>query len=320
MTVNALSKYGIDVLHETSTNTVLRLSSHDESVKMSRRLYTEMYLASINPTRSSMTTNNVSFGIEFEFIGSSKHEDRILFDVAMIDLVDRSYYNAGKYAHNDGSCWILGKDSSIQYNDAPSDDFIGYELSTPKLNLSNPDDLALLNKVINTIKTCLHGYTNNSCGTHIHISIIPDKKFKSDIRNVLCAYSSMESRVFDPIVPLSRRKNRYCKQTTDFINNKYQKVSSRYCKFDPYNECKCLHFEFRQLEGTLDYNTIINWATLHAHVMTDLIEHSNDKQYLSTFSNCNTFNVLFKYPFTNELISFFVDRVIRFKSRSIQSV
>ena len=317
---DVLANFGIEIKSITKTNAIIRLKNASEDVKLSKLLFEKLNAAvdnNVNVTKH-IKLPNITFGVEFEFIGSSTYLDKSAFDIAMFKLIGEKYINAGKYAHNDGTYWILGKDSSIHYDSSVIEHPTGYELSTPALNFNNPADLNLFKQVIVLIKKHLKGYVNTTCGTHIHLGFTRDKLFKDNIKSVLITYSNIESKVFDPIVPSSRRRNRYCKKTTDSIPGKYQKVSSRYCKFDSYNECKCLHFEFRQLEGTLDENLILNWLHLHALIMFDLINNSNNETYLNNLSNKNIFDLLFYYGFDSDIISFFIDRVIKFKSKTIQ--
>lgn len=319
-TYDSLALFGIEVKNVTKAGAIIRLKDKSEDDKMSRKLFDILNESADTHANIKIQKDftNFKFGVEFEFVGSANPIDLGLFTQHMQKLTGGKFVNAGKYAHNDGSMWILGKDSSIKYDESSIGFPTGYELSTPALNWNDEDDIATLLAVIDSIKSYLRGEVNLSCGTHIHLGYTPDKVFKNNIRAVLDTYAYIERKVFDPIVPISRRKNKYCRQTTSYLNEKYQKVSSRYCKFDSLNECKCLHFEFRQLEGTLDGELLLNWITLHSTIMSDLISHSNDDDYLESLFYKNIFDLLFYYDFDSTMISYFIDRVIKFKSKSIQ--
>jgi len=237
----------------------------------------------------------------------------------MTHLLGDKYFYAGAYTHNDGASWILGRDSSIKLDDSTLVCPYGYELSSPKLNLFNEDDISILEIVIEYCKVFLHAEVNKSCGTHIHIGFKHDNIFRGSICDLLTAYSYMEKTVFDPIVPTSRRRNRYCAATKPWPRNKYQKLSSRFCEFTYDGECRNLHFEFRQLEGTLDLKTILYWSELQTYILYDLLDHIDDMIYVQELMKKNVFEILFHYGFSSSMISFFLDRVIEFKSRSIQS-
>lgn len=139
---------------------------------------------------------------------------------------------------------------------------------------------------------------------------------------MLAYYSQMERMIFDPIVPISRRNNLYCRKTTTNLENKYQKLNSRYSQFDTSQKCDNLRFEARQLEGTLDIDEVIYWAKLQTHIIYDLLYNMNDDNayiYRSRLIQMNIFDILFNYNFDSSMISFFIDRVIKFRSRSIQT-
>ena len=199
---------------------------------------------------------------------------------------------------------------------------IGYELSTPKLVLYNDDHVTLLHNIVDTVKEHLKGTVNHTCGTHVHIGFPLDGIYKDHVRCMLAYYSNMEKRVFDPIVPISRRNNLYCRKTTTNLENKYQKLNSRYSQFNTSQKCNNIRFESRQLEGTLDVNTVIYWAKLQTHIIYDLLSKLRDDNayiYRSRLMQMNIFEILFNYDFDSSMISFFIDRVIKFKSKSIQT-
>lgn len=318
-----LSLYNIELKKESKASATIRLLNKREDSKISKILYDKLLLAIKNRNLHDIKLPDVTFGIEFEFVGSRAAVDLSNFNTAMSALFKERYFYSGSYTHNDGSSWVLGRDGSIRYANSYLAVPYGYELSTPKLRLHNSDDINNLAKVIEYIRTYLHGEVNLSCGTHIHIGFSNNDLNLSDIYrftilDLLSSYSKMEKVVFDPIVPSSRRRNRYCKATKPKLREKYQKLSSRFCEFTYDGESRSLHFEFRQLEGTLDLNIILNWTTLQAYVLYDLLLHIYDPPYIESLSTKNIFDILLCYNFNNDLINFFIDRVIEFKSRSIQ--
>lgn len=310
------SKYGLTNFNKFKN--YYKFESNGSDLKISNTLFEKMLDAVNNASDPiNILIPNFTFGIEFEFVGSDFVEDIANFNTHMIELVGDSYSYEKRYCHNSGLDWLLGKDGSIKYESTRGNLLFGYELSTPKL-LFNKESIDLLKKVLNYIKEDLNGEVNKSCGTHIHIGFDCSKIFRHEIETLLLTYSSMESTVFDPIVPISRRRNRYCKATSPIIREKYRKLSARYCKFNFDCECKVFHVECRQLEGTLDLDTIINWLRLQSSVIYDIINHIDDCEYLYKLRNSNAFDILFKYNFNKELVSFFIKRIIEFKSKSIQ--
>ena len=315
-----LALYGISLKKENKASSVLQLKNMNEDIKMSRSLYDCMISAAKNRNIHYVKLPKISFGIELEFVGSRAPEDLAKFNMEMYKLLREKYFYSGAYTHNDGTSWILGKDSSIHYE--LCNNLVmpyGYELSSPKLELFNKDHIELLSKVIELVKTHLHAEVNKSCGTHIHIGFKRDRTMRGSIHDLLSVYSYMESKVFDPIVPKTRRRNRFCGKTQSWLRGKYQKLSSRYCEFNYDGECKSLHFEFRQLEGTLDLDTILYWSVLQTYVLYDLLDNINNDVYRATLASMNIFEVLFHYNFDSDLINFFINRAIEFKSRTIQS-
>lgn len=316
----SLALYGITLKNETKTSATLQLKDQCIDSKMSRALYEKLISAIDYHIQHDIKLPDITFGIEFEFVGSKLWEDLQDFNIAMFRLLKEKYFNSMSYTHNDGVSWILGRDGSIKLDNSKLINPYGYELSSPKLNLFNKDDIKTIVTVIEYCKKYLRAEVNESCGTHIHIGFKHNNIFRGSICDLLSAYSVMEKTVFDPIVPGSRRRNKYCHPTKPWPRNKYQKLSSRFCEFSYDGECNNLHFEFRQLEGTLDLQTILYWAELQTYVLYDLLDHIDNMQYVRNIMKMNIFDILFNYNFDTSLINFFLDRVIKFKSRSIQSV
>jgi hypothetical protein len=315
---NILALYGISLKKEQKVAAIMRLKDAEADTRINKGLYEKLiYAIDNNRTSHCISLPNVTFGVEFEFVGSRVPTDLSKFNLAMCNLLRDKYFYSGAYTHNDGTSWILGKDSSIKTEDSDLSNPFGYELSSPKLNLCDPSDIAVVETVIEYAKQYLHAHVNKSCGTHVHIGFKHDNIFRGSLCDLLTAYSHMEKTVFDPIVPTSRRRNRYCRQTQPWPRNKYQKLSTRFCDFSYDGECRNLHFEFRQLEGTLDLNTILYWAELQTCVLYDLLDHIDDMDYIRSLMKKNIFEILFYYNFNSSLINFFIGRVIDFKSRTI---
>lgn len=319
-----LALYGINLVKELKSGSSLILKNNDTESRMSSALFEKLISAANDAATQFPKLPKISFGVEFEFVGDSTYIEEL--DAKMRELFHDDYINAFAYRHNNGKCWILGKDSSIDISESDLTIPCNYELSTPKLKLSSKKDIDLLRQVIELVKTVLHGEVNSSCGTHVHIGLpINDMTLtKVDLKNLLTVYSSIESRVFDPLVPKSRRRNKFCKKTEPWLDKKYQKLSTRYCTFNYSNEevkCDKLHLECRQLEGTLDVDLVLAWLLLQVNIILDVLNaiKTDNLRYLNELSDRNAFDVLFKYDFSSDIINLFIDRIIRFKSRSIQS-
>ena len=327
-----LALYGIELKKECNSHAILRLKDKDTDSRMSRKLYDKLISAIRESTVHTIKLPRITFGIEFEFIGEDQDDKFIGLAKALAPLgVWNNFLYSYHCYHNDGREWVLGRDGSIKWNTLdlipPRTKSIiinpvGYELSTPKLVLYNDDHITLLSNIIDTVKEQLKGTVNHTCGTHVHIGFPMNEVYKDHMRCMLAYYSHMEKKVFDPIVPISRRNNLYCRKTTTDLENKYQKLNSRYSQFNTSQKCNNIRFELRQLEGTLDVNTVIYWAKLQTHIIYDLLSKLRDDNayiYRSRLMQMNILEILFNYDFDSSMISFFIDRVIKFKSKSIQT-
>ena len=325
-----LALYGIELKKECNSHVILRLKDKDTDSRMSRKLYDKLISAIRESTVHVIKLPRVTFGIEFEFIGEDQDDKFIGLAKALAPLgVWNNFLYSYHYHHNDGREWVLGRDNSIKWNTLDlipprTKDIIvnpiGYELSTPKLVLYNDDHVTLLSNIVDTVKDHLKCTVNHTCGTHVHIGFPLDGIYTDHLRHMLAYYSQMEKQVFDPIVPITRRNNLYCKKTTTDLTNKYQKLNSRYSQFNKSQKCDHIRFESRQLEGTLDIDTVIYWAKLQTNIIYDLLSKlRDDNAYCSRLMQMNIFDILFNYSFDSSMISFFIDRVIKFKSKSIQT-
>lgn len=325
-----LALYGIELKSEYNSHAILRLKDKDTDSRMSRKLYDKLISAIRESTVHDIKLPRITFGIEFEFIGEDQDDNYVDFTIALARLgIWNDFVYSYKYYHNEGREWVLGRDGSIKWNILDLipprtknviSNPVGYELSTPKLELYNDDHVSLLHDILDTAKTHLKGTVNHTCGTHVHIGFPLDGIYKEHVQYMLAWYSQMEKQVFDPIVPITRRNNLYCKKTTTDLTNKYQKLNSRYSQFNKSQKCDHIRFESRQLEGTLDIDTVIYWAKLQTNIIYDLLSNmGNDNAYCSRLMRMNIFDILFNYDFDSSMISFFIDRVIKFKSKSIQT-
>ena len=140
-------------------------------------------------------------------------------------------------------------------------DMTGYELTSPIFNLSSKKDLHELETVCNLVKTHFSGVTNNTCGTHIHMSFPVEKASDALIEHFVRSYSKSEVSLFDKLVPPERRENkaRYARAASvNDMQDRYRKINVTKVKRNSDN----MHLEFRQLDGTLEYDKIISWVKL----------------------------------------------------------
>jgi len=199
-------------------------------------------------------------GVELEFIGKCGNITEFNSKMNKLVGVDR-FECTLSYTHNKGDAWILGTDGSLRYSSGER----GYELTSPKLDPNSEKDMAELKAVTELIKDVFSGYTNKSCGTHVHMSFDTDMQTEDQKRNLkryfARSYRDNESEVFDKVVPSNRRANRaYYSRSMDRYS-----LSTRFQKLNFLNDDSrrsLLHLEFRQLDGTLDYDKISSWIKL----------------------------------------------------------
>ena len=218
---------------------------HDMKFKVSRKLL----------------NSDVSFGVELEFIG--KRDQINAFADAMNKAVGADkFVICGCYHKNTGKTWELGHDGSVQPRGSQCGcGMNGYELTSPIFNLSSKKDLHELETVCNLVKTHFSGVTNRTCGTHIHMSFPVEKASDALIEHFVRSYSKSEASLFDKLVPTERRENKARYARAASVNN----MQDRYCKINVTKvkrNSDNMHLEFRQLDGTLEYDKIISWVKL----------------------------------------------------------
>lgn len=256
---------------QKSSRILFKESGH--TYRLNNETLNSLIEAAKNKSNQKFHLSDKLIGIELEFIGDSRYVNT--FIDRMRDLVGVDKFEAPmRYCHNDGNKWMLGEDGSVfprrddkEYNVNMS----GYELTSPIMKLSSKKDMNTLAKVCELIKDVFKGYTNRHCGTHVHMSFPVNKDYMTSYTfsisecEFLChfvrAYRKSETSLFDRLVPLGRRENRgkYCKTASiRYMHSRYRKINVT--NYVPHNEY--LHLEFRQLNGTLNSDTIILWAKL----------------------------------------------------------
>lgn len=252
-----LSTLGINVISTSKTNSKIIFKNSGNDYKISNENLNKLITTITNKSSYEHSNIDVKFGVELEFIGLCASDARANFKQAMIQLVGVDKFDARYcYHHNDGNKWDLGTDGSLHTNQRG---FCGYELTTPILSLNNPQDLETLKRVIELVYIHFQAYTNKTCGTHIHMSFNVPKVTNTLIKQFACAYKNSESTLYDKIVRRDRINNHYCRSVNpDYTSNRFCKLNFENAKMNTDN----FHLEFRQLQGTLDYNKIIAWTKL----------------------------------------------------------
>lgn len=263
-----LNALGIDVITHRAKTSDIVFKNSGNTYKVSNLKLDELIAALKENKQLKRRKIPVSIGVELEFIGNYTKKNQ--FCEAMRNLVGGRFLNKGCYNKNEGEKWILGTDCSVHpgRNDTLC---AGYELTSPILDLNSKKDMDELKAVCALIKYGFDGVTNNSCGTHIHMSF----NAKSVLGNMdynhvvdVCkhfanSYKHNEEEVFDKVVPNRRRanKSRWCRSVNTYhIWSRYQKLNFNNVKTR--GNTGNIHLEFRQLDGTLDYDKIESWVKL----------------------------------------------------------
>ena len=260
-----LSALGIDVVKKCPKRSSVIFKSSGNSYKMNNEEIIKLAEAVKHDMKFKVShkllNSDVSFGVELEFIG--KRDQINAFTDAMNKAVGADkFVICGCYHKNTGKTWELGNDGSVQPRGSQCGcGMNGYELTSPIFNLSSKKDLHELATVCNLVKTHFSGVTNRTCGTHIHMSFPVEKASDALIEHFVRSYSKSEASLFDKLVPTERRENKARYARAASVNN----MQDRYCKINVTKvkrNSDNMHLEFRQLDGTLEYDKIISWVKL----------------------------------------------------------
>ena len=260
-----LSALGIDVVKKCPKRSSIIFKSSGNSYKMNNEEIIKLAEAVKHDMKFKVSrkllNSDVSFGVELEFIG--KRDQINAFTDAMNKAVGADkFVICGCYHKNTGKTWELGHDGSVQPRGSQCGcGMNGYELTSPIFNLSSKKDLHELETVCNLVKTHFSGVTNRTCGTHIHMSFPVEKASDALIEHFVRSYSKSEASLFDKLVPPERRENKARYARAASVNN----MQDRYCKINVTKvkrNSDNMHLEFRQLDGTLEYDKIISWVKL----------------------------------------------------------
>lgn len=260
-----LSALGIDVVKKCPKRSSIIFKSSGNSYKMNNEEIIKLAEAVKHDMKfkvnRKLLNSDVSFGVELEFIG--KRDQINAFADAMNKAVGADkFVICGCYHKNTGKTWELGNDCSVQPRGSQCGcGMAGYELTSPIFNLNSKKDLYELETVCNIVKMHFSGVTNRTCGTHIHMSFPVEKASDALIEHFVRSYSKSEASLFDKLVPSERRENkaRYARAASiNDMQDRYRKINVTKVKRNSNN----MHLEFRQLDGTLEYDKIISWVKL----------------------------------------------------------
>lgn len=179
---------------------------------------------------------------------------------------NRLSYRHESYNHNDGHTYYkLVSDSSIHGADP-------IECVSPVLN-GNDNGFESLKNCCKTLNEA-EAKVNRSTGMHVHIGVsgLTNEWFVSIFKN----YQRLE-RVIDTFMAPSRRANNntFCRSLQGYnfdyacntIADVQRKLGTRYMKVNPMAINRHGTIEFRQHQGTTDYEKISNWVRFCAKLV-----------------------------------------------------
>lgn len=204
-------------------------------------------LNSLNNSRAPFEIdNNMTFGIEIECMVPSIN--------SLVDLINsessliKARYENYNHSDHTGNLWKFVTDSSLHA--VPHYQTI--EIVSPILRGDNGFEQI---KEICKFLDMVNAKVNRSCGFHVHFGA---PNMSKEIRYQVCkSYANNES-IINQLVSPSRRDNGFCKSLSNVSlrtleYDRYYKVNA-FCAWDRHQTV-----EFRQHQGTVNVNKMINW-------------------------------------------------------------
>ena len=205
--------------------------------------------------------SRITFGIEVECLGFTRLS---LIDTASANGLD---VRSEGYNHRDQHYYKIVSDSSLIGENTQ-------EVVSPVLNGDN--GLNSLKTLCNAL-AAVHAQVNRSCGLHVHIGAanMTDDHYCRLVRN----YQAIEMAI-DSFMASSRRANnsRWCHtlQGINFATCTTKNDIARAMQYDRYFKVNAIAYdrhktiEFRQHQGTTDYEKISRWVRF----LAKLVEYS----------------------------------------------
>ena len=167
---------------------------------------------------------------------------------------------AMEYTHAVSDEWKVVDDGSVY----GMDNHHGMELVSPILRSDSDADMATLRRICRAIQK-LGGRVNKACGLHIHVDATD--LTAAQVLQVWTRYQTMEGEI-DTLMTSNRRANlgSYCQSLRNLMVHGQTKEAlarsaDRYFKVNLQSLNRHGTIEFRQHSGTINADTIINWAS-----------------------------------------------------------
>jgi hypothetical protein len=159
------------------------------------------------------------FGIEIEFTGITREQAAKVTETCLNGTYSDGYdgYNAYNIAAPDGRTWKIVSDGSIDcqkkvrgQNISASREY-SVELVSPILSYS--EDIDTLQELVRRLRKA-GGFTNSSCGIHIHLDGAPHTP--KSIRNFINIIAS-KNDIFYKALQIDPARMRYCKKMDSLL-------------------------------------------------------------------------------------------------------
>jgi hypothetical protein len=262
---SALSVLGIDVIKTNTMNSRIIFKSTGNGYRVSNTNLIELVNSMSSAKKydlEEIDESSLKIGVELEFVAYRDSLTEFISEMKHVVGSDRFVFTY-MYNKNKGNAWILGTDSSVRPRGIQCNKMDSYELTSPILYLSKKEDFEELKTICSLIQHTFGGKTNKSCGTHIHMSFPVDEFINEHIIDHFAkSYKVSESSLFDKVVPEERKEdNAKYSRTVNIMKPwlRYSKLNFCNTSLDVSN---VVHLEFRQLDGTLDYDKIYAWIKL----------------------------------------------------------
>ena len=242
-----------------------------------------------------MLDNNRTFGVEIEFIGSAHTVAAKVREMGVTCTPEG-------YNHTTRGYWKIITDASVRGENGQ-----GLEIVSPILK--GQAGLEELNKVCKALKAA-GARINKTCGLHVHHGAMDFTT--TTFKNLIKIYSRFESTI-DTLVSESRRANNntYCRSIK---NSRYEAalyqnetwelirtIGDRYHKLNLQSYLTHGTVEFRQHQGTIEFEKISNWIQLTQGIVE---RAKNRKVKEGKTNNWETFKYfLFLNPDANNRVS-----------------
>jgi hypothetical protein len=239
-------------------------------------------------TSAIQTSFNRRFGVEFEAYNVERQTLAEKLNHAGINC------KVEGYGHDNRPHWKIVPDSSL-------DGYNTFELVSPILTGEN--GISELKTVCRVLNEC-GAKVNKSCGTHVHFDA--ETLTLQTWKNIFINYARLENTI-DRFMPKSRRsdKNNFCKGFRNFPNFEQniqnamninsianRVIGGRYFKINPQSYARHKTIEFRQHNGTVDFEKISNWIYLLNNLLNRSAKGVIENTTLDGLADFNSQNIV----------------------------